>query len=58
MSSGRMPRRGLVYRPLKRQITAARVDADVIGTGSKLREKGLPVRAINAILRREMFSHA
>src|ERR1700680_3699189 len=45
--------RGLVYRPLKRQITA-RVDADVLDW-LKAQGKGYQSR-INAILRREMLA--
>ncbi len=45
-------RRGLFYRPIKRQITA-RVDADVL-EWLKSQGKGYQSR-INAILRREML---
>ena len=46
-------RRGMFYRPVKRQITA-RVDADVL-EWLKAQGKGYQSR-INAILRREMLS--
>ncbi len=45
--------RGLLYRPLKRQITA-RVDADILDW-LKAQGKGYQSR-INAILRREMLT--
>lgn len=49
----RLARRGMFYRPVKRQITA-RVDADVLDW-LKTQGKGYQSR-INAILRREMLA--
>ena len=51
----RHARRGVLYRPVKRQITA-RVDADVLDW-LKAQGKGYQSR-INAILRREMLAAA
>ena len=48
-------RRGVFYRPVKRQITA-RVDADVLDW-LKAQGKGYQSR-INAILRREMLANS